>query len=443
MTISIIAIFYLATGAGVVSLLAAFAWTSRRESRPRAVFISLVFLFCFAVVWFGGFAVIPLPDHIMVIPMAIIAIFGLLFFMPLGNVTPLEIGTITGRVDERDVMFSREEYRPGTDKYNTYYAMRPENKEVDDRLRGLPELLAPGGKYYDPVRSPYVDAIFKVIHGMTAEVDGEVKASRKESPPEVMAPGIKQIVRHLGADEVGIARLNPFYLYSHVGRGPEPWGAPIINTHKFVIVFTLEMNYDQVESAPDLPITEASAEQYLRGTMISLALAQYIRDLGYSARAHISGSNYQLMLPPAAHDAGLGELGRHGYLISPRYGSRIRLGAVTTDLPLIADRPIVFGVQDFCDHCRRCADHCPSASIPAGDKSDVRGVKKWPLQVESCLRYWRLIGTDCGLCMKVCPFSHPPSPVHNLVRAGIKRSVFARRFSVWGEDIFYGKKDKS
>jgi len=169
-------------------------------------------------------------------------------------------------------------------------------------------------------------------------------------------------------------------------------------------------------------------------------LAEYIRDMGYPARAHIAGSNYQIMLPPVAYDAGLGELGRHGYLISQRFGSRIRLGAVTTDLPLVPDRPIKFGVQDFCRICKKCADNCPSHAIPYEGKTNVRGMEKWQLNMEQCLRYWRIIGTDCGLCMKLCPFSHPRALLHDLVRAGIKRSDFARRISVIGDDLFYGKK---
>jgi ferredoxin len=95
-------------------------------------------------------------------------------------------------------------------------------------------------------------------------------------------------------------------------------------------------------------------------------------------------------------------------------------------------------VQDFCEICRRCADNCPSASIPKGQRTMVRGIAKWPLEVESCLSYWRWLGTDCGLCMRVCPFSHPPALVHDLVRAGIARSSFARRVALLGENLFYG-----
>jgi reductive dehalogenase len=148
------------------------------------------------------------------------------------------------------------------------------------------------------------------------------------------------------------------------------------------------------------------------------------------------------MLPPVAYDAGLGELGRMGYLVSPKFGGRIRLGAVTTDLPLIPDKPINFGLQDFCERCKKCAINCPSGAIPSGSKSEVRGVRKWKMNAELCLYYWRAIGTDCGLCMKVCPFSHPPTTIHNLIRLGIKNSSLARRISLWGDDIFYGKKNK-
>jgi len=441
MTFSSLWFFFV--GVIVCLLSGIFAITSIRESRPRAAIVAAICLAIFVCVWFGSYFILSLSALVLWFAVALVMMITLLFIMPIGTTGGIEIGEITGRADERDIMFAREEYQPGTDKYETYYAMRPENREIDDKIRSLPELLAPGGRYYDPIRSPYADSIFKVIRELIDKVDGRIAPSRTRVDTATITDQIKKMILHLGADEVGIAPLNSMFVYSHVGRGPEPWGAPITNNHKFAIAFTTEMDYRQVEAAPRVPITEESAAKYLKGAAISISLAQFIRDLGYPARAHISGSNYQIMLPPVAHDAGLGELGRHGYLISPRFGSRIRLGAVTTDLPLLPDKPIKFGVQEFCEKCRRCAISCPSGSIPKGGKSVVRGVNKWPLEVATCFKYWRLIGTDCGLCMKVCPFSHPPSFLHNFVRSGIKRSAFARRLSIWGEDVVYGKKVKS
>jgi len=438
----IITSIYFAFGGIVTFFFACFAVTSIKEHKVRALILSGAIAIVAGVAWFTIPFMFSFPEPYLLLPCKVIVIAALLFFLPIGKTRRLKIGDITGRVDERDVMFAREEYHSGTEKYKTYYASHPELTEIDDKIRRLPELLAPGGKYYDPIRSRFTEAIFESIEGMLTKVDGEVNDAPVEPAAETMTKMVKDMARHLGACEVGIARLNPVFVYTNVGRGPEPWGAPIENTHAFAIAFTLEMDYDHVEAAPGIAITEESAREYLVGANISITLAQHIRNLGFPARAHIAGSNYQIMLPPVAHDAGLGELGRFGYLISPTLGARVRLGAVTTDLPLIPDKPIAFGVQDFCRICKRCAEHCPSAAIPKGEPTMVRGVEKWPLQIESCISYWRAIGTDCGLCMKVCPFSHPRSIVHDMVRFGIRKSKCARTLALWGEHLFYGRRLK-
>jgi len=434
-----IRIIFVLTTLGLAVFTGLFVLASIREKKLRAVLIGLGLLLPLGLVVFAA-ARWPLSDILLGIVLLLLAKSLLLFFLPIGKTTSLKIGTVSERVDERDTAFAREEYLPGSEKYTAYYARHPEKQAVDDRFRKLPGLLAPGGKYYDKVRSEQVQANFAAIKELTTTVDGAVEPDAVTLDPAAATADIKRLVRSLGADDVGIARLNPMFVYSHVGRGPEPWGAPIENTHRYAVAFTLEMDIDCVEQAPALAITEEAAHQYLRAAEISVALARYIRGLGYSARAHISDSNYQIMLPAVAHDAGLGELGRMGYLISPKYGPRIRLGGVTTDLPLIPNGPIRFGVQEFCDICRKCADNCPSAAIPSGGKVNVRGVEKWLMDVEQCIYYWRAIGTDCGLCMRVCPYSHPPTLVHNIVRTGIKRSTVARHLAIRADDLLYGRK---
>lgn len=434
-------VFFLVGGLGAAGA-CWFGLNSLTEKKPRAAVISVAGGVLLLLVWFGGYAVFRPTATVLVLPVLVVALFALLFFLPLGRRKTLTITRSAARFDEREMMFAREEYEPGTEKFETYYARRPEHKDIDDAIRRLPELLEPGGRFYEPVRARYIKSVFRVNREMTGMVDGELDRDRVEVEPAAITRTIKELTLHLGADDVGVAPLNQRWVYSHIGRGPEPWGAEIRLEHKYVIAFAIEMDYGHVETAPRLPITEETAIGYLNAAKISVALAAYIRRLGYPARAHIAGSNYQVIMPAVAHDVGLGELGRFGYLISPKYGARLRLGAVTTDLPLITDQPIAFGVQDFCAICKKCAANCPSRSIPAEGTSDVRGVGKWPLDAATCLRYWRVVGTDCGICMKVCPFSHPPTFLHNLVRAGIRRSSFARRLSVWGDDLFYGRKVK-
>jgi len=426
-------------GAAALFLLL-FAITSFREQKPRAAWLSLGGFVSVSVLLTGGVVLWQPPDILLGMITASVWIFSLLYFLPTRKPASIRIGAMTEQVDERDTMFAREEYYTGTDKYEKYYSEHPSCKESDDRLRRFPELFEPGGRYHNQEQAQRIKAIFGAIQALTTQVDGTVEDKRIREDPAATTARVKEMVSRIGADEVGIARLNKMYVYSHVGRGPEEWGKPITLNHQFAIAFTVEMDHRMVQKAPYLQITEETALQYLRAATISISIARYIRNLGYPARAHISESNYQIMLPPVAHDAGLGELSRMGYLISRRFGARVRLGAVTTDLQLVPDQPVVFGVQDFCTICLKCAENCPSAAIPDGEKTVVRGVEKWQLDTEKCLWFWRYAGTDCGLCMKVCPYSHPPTFVHNIVRAGIKHSSFARRISVWGDDLLYGRK---
>jgi reductive dehalogenase len=433
-------LLFFVTGSAFSVVLGLFSISSLTERKRRAALIGALLFAVFASIWFGLLLIFHPDDYILAAGIILLAVPAISFFMPIGKTKAEKISSIDEKVDERDTIFARAQYRPGTEEYDAYYRERPEKKETDDRIRSLPELLSPGGQYYHPLRSEYVASLFGLEERLITHVDGAVNFNTQRIDPAEMSGILKKLALHLGADEVGIGRLNPYYVYSHVGRGPERWGAEIKNKHPYAIAFAVEMDYAHVEQAPGIGISEETALQYLNLQRMSIVLAEYIRHLGYQARAHVSGSNYQIMLPPVANDAGLGEVGRLGYLISPRFGARIRLGAVTTEIPLVPDKPIQFGVHDFCERCRKCAVNCPPGAIPYSSKTMIRGVEKWQLHIDKCYRYWRVIGTDCGLCMKVCPFSHPDRLVHNILRAGVKRSSFARLVSVYGDDLFYGKR---
>ena len=118
---------------------------------------------------------------------------------------------------------------------------------------------------------------------------------------------------------------------------------------------------------------------------------------------------------PVAVDCGLGELSRAGYLLTKEFGLGIRLSLVTTDMPLEHDVPVDIGVQSFCGQCKLCADQCPSCAIPKGAKIEHNGLRKWKLDEKKCYRYWHVNGTDCGICMKVCPWTKPPTVFHKIM----------------------------
>jgi reductive dehalogenase len=186
-----------------------------------------------------------------------------------------------------------------------------------------------------------------------------------------------------------------------------------------------------------------SGKQYVDSARVAVQLAAAIRSLGYDARAHIDG-NYRVIAPLVARDAGLGEIGRMGLLMTPRLGPRVRVGVVTTDLPLNPDSYYPdTSILDFCHICKKCAENCPSQSIPSGDREFNNDVLRWKINAESCYHYWTIIGTDCGKCMAVCPYSHPDNWIHNLVRWGNSRSGLFRRAALILDDFFYGKKPPS
>jgi reductive dehalogenase len=273
----------------------------------------------------------------------------------------------------------------------------------------------------------------------------EFKGQPVKISPEEASERIKGYTLNMGANLVGISEINPLWTYSNRGEifheNWEEWGAEIKVNHKYAIVFATEMAFELVATAPHSPTTIASMGNYAKGAFIATQLAAYIANLGYSATAdHLR--HYDAVLVPLAVDAGLGETARLGYLMTKDFGPRVRLGAVTTDLPLVPDKPVDIGAEDFCKICKKCANCCPSNSIPPGDQQEVNGTLRWKLNAETCFDYWGKVGTDCNICMRVCPWSHGTTFPHKIIRALISRNRLSRRLFNLMDNIFYGKRPK-
>ncbi|MEL6236711.1 MAG: 4Fe-4S dicluster domain-containing protein, partial [Pseudomonadota bacterium] len=108
---------------------------------------------------------------------------------------------------------------------------------------------------------------------------------------------------------------------------------------------------------------------------------------------------------PQAWACGFGELGKHGSLINPEFGSAFRLSAVLTDAPFALTPPRAFGIDGFCQSCRVCEDACPPEAI-APDKRSVRGEEKWYVDFDRCIPYFAET-SGCAICIAVCPWSRP------------------------------------
>jgi ferredoxin len=433
-------LFLICAGLLALTGFSAFAVVSVREGERRATRVAVILAVLLSIPFVIA-ALLPPPVPVIGAAALILALMAAVvaWFTPIAE-RPASSGRPSRRIDERDIMFARGRLVPGSPEYEQYYAMRPENKAGDDHTRALPGLLSEEAQLFEPLAFAAAKASFDLTEAMREHVDGKVAPQRAEQSPEYWTAAIKELAVSHGALAAGVTELRPYHVYTHVGRGTGTYGEPIELDHRWALAFSVEMDHRRVSHAPGAPVIEESARQYVEGAKIALILASWIRRLGYPARAHTDG-NYRVIAPLVARDAGLGEIGRMGLLMTPRLGPRVRLGIVTTDMPLVADLPgDDLSVIDFCAVCKKCATNCPVGAIPNGERTPIDDGLRWAIDPETCYRYWNLIGTDCASCMRVCPYSHPDSPAHNLVRSTIRRSASARRVMLWLDDLFYGKK---
>ena len=218
------------------------------------------------------------------------------------------------------------------------------------------------------------------------------------------ADNIKAASYFLGIDAVGLSRCPDWAWYSH-----DATGAELIPPHHNAISMIVDQGYETMEGASgdDWIGVAQSMRAYLRFSLLGGVIAKQIRNMGYSAKAH-SVMDGEVLQPPLLLLSGLGEVSRIGEVIlNPLLGPRLKSGVVTTDMPMTHDKPIDFGLQNFCNNCKKCARECPSGAITAGPKLMFNGYEIWKSDSQKCTTY-RITtegGAMCGRCMKTCPWN--------------------------------------
>ena len=245
--------------------------------------------------------------------------------------------------------------------------------------------------------------------------DGPGPPDESDEPEEVLAArlaaDLKTAARALGADLIGITANDDRWVYTHAysreteTEKPQELPGELGN----VVVIAQAMDRGLVETVPSALSGTATGVGYSSDTVVLLAIAQYILNMGYAA---VPTMNDTALAIPLAIKAGLGEYGRHGLLITKEFGPRVRLGKIFTDMPLAHDRPLRFGVRETCEVCRACSDACPPKAIAMDAPTDriynisnIRGVRKWTTDAEKCFRFWSNQNTDCSICVRVCPYN--------------------------------------
>jgi epoxyqueuosine reductase len=209
---------------------------------------------------------------------------------------------------------------------------------------------------------------------------------------------IHSTATQLGADIVGVARIEPHDVYH---------GKVVAHTH--AIVLGKRMQYEEFVSVP----SHAAAVECLR---IYYDLGEVVINLAYALRAagvccvieHPIGDSSVLHIPLALK-AGFGELGRHGSIIHPEFGPLFRIGSILLSENIRTDQPTDAGIAAFCDSCKACRMLCPADAIPDERSNDFGtdplGLPRYVVDTAKCFPYFAT-ANYCSACLAVCAYKH-------------------------------------
>lgn len=261
--------------------------------------------------------------------------------------------------------------------------------------------LRPFGKRY-PVASDWTTRlIWRVRVPMLPRwlrASAAARRSGRERPmitpltvdPARLTDELRRRAAELGLSAVGVAGFDPRYSTAVFD--------PAVSGDR-VVVCILEQPWGATQRIPSVHAELGALTTYTATVSLAAKLAQFLHAQGFAAEAHDNGGPHLVI--PYAVEAGLGQLGLNGQLLTPTAGSRCRVVTISTMAPLTVDKPIDYGVPALCDACQACVERCPSGAIP-NQRRMHRGVEKAKINTKRCLPVVAKV-EGCGVCMKVCP----------------------------------------
>ncbi|MBS3975917.1 MAG: reductive dehalogenase [Syntrophomonadaceae bacterium] len=299
------------------------------------------------------------------------------------------------------------------------------------------------------------------VNGKPEEFDwrGVRQPAFEIKDPAEMSKLIKEVGKLYGSSLVRIAKFNPIWTYDKstgTGGGTgavDPrrgyrFGEDIVAPEWWQYAITLGVP-NEWDSSRGNPNFGHSFDAYNEVSIAAARMTSFIKALGYAARPHSPNTGYEVIVPPILVDAGVGEQGRTGFVVTPEFGTNFRPAVITTNLPLKPDKPIDIGVREFCTTCKICAETCPAEAIPFDGPKEIRGrgFDGWQVDIERCHNMWQSIpGTpSCRICLITCPFSRRSNWLHTTARdiAVRDRTGAVHSALTWMEKTFYGQHDPS
>ena len=164
--------------------------------------------------------------------------------------------------------------------------------------------------------------------------------------------------------------------------------------------------YHQPEDAPKISKYAWGLDYHKVLKQKLYRLLEFIQETTGEISARVFVDSAPVMDKAWAKKSGLGWIGKHTNLITPKVGSWYFIGEIILDLELSYDGPI----KDFCGTCTRCIDACPTDALT-------------PYQIDSnkCISYLTIELKDsipsefsdkmegwaygCDICQEVCPWN--------------------------------------
>ena len=204
---------------------------------------------------------------------------------------------------------------------------------------------------------------------------------------------LKEYIHSIGIDILEFVKLPRDLIFQ---------GAGVIYDN--AIVLAMEMSEEKIDLAPSQETMDMVMDTYNSLGIAANRIAEFLREHGFASQAdHPLGG--LVLFPPLAQKAGIGWVGRHGLLITPQFGSRVRLAAVYTsiqNLPFV-DSNAHSWIDDYCKECGLCIEQCPSNAILHEAEVHESGRITRVIQ-KLCFEYF-VQYYGCSVCIKACPFS--------------------------------------
>ena len=211
---------------------------------------------------------------------------------------------------------------------------------------------------------------------------------------------IETLCRQWGSSLFGVTDLRSFKK-EEILLSPD-----LMDQHPFAISIGYHLSDAILDDIEDRP-TPLYFQHYQRVNILldslGLLLTSAIQDLGFQAipipasqlvdwekqRGHLSHKH-------VAQAAGIGWIGRSNLLVHRKYGARVRLLTVLTNLPLRVNS----SSTEDCGSCRACITVCPAGAIKEQKEDfDHHGCYEQLKVFSKTLRFSHHI---CGVCVKAC-----------------------------------------